>query len=245
MKGRRRSIYLNLFLELRTVLFFCQWTVILSLVYSRQRTWQFFLFSFTGRVINMNSSKTRKYIFGFFWDATKSNKTNVFEVSCLQVYERFRDTQSSDFAPLHHRSPISVRRKPKIHCHCFLFLFFFLSCWLFNLPWLGTSTMIPQNMIYVVPLHKNEFLFRRIENCSRFQLITVLSVWELFAEPSIGYLPPEMKEALSIHWANLSGWSHVCDQIHHEIKYLISLEFHLLASAGTQFIPFVQQILQG
>lgn len=127
-----------------------------------------------------------------------------------------------------------------------LFVFvFFLSCWLFNLPWLGTSTMIPQNMIYVVPLHKNEFLFRRIENCSRFQLITVLSVWELFAEPSIGYLPPEMKEALSIHWANLSGWSNVCDRIHHEIKYLISLEFHLLASAGTQFIPFVQQILQG
>ena len=72
----------------------------------------------------MNSSKTRKYIFGFFWDATKSNKTNVFEVSCLQVYERFRDTQRIDFAPLHHRSPISVRRKPKIHCHCFLFFVF-------------------------------------------------------------------------------------------------------------------------
>ena len=120
--------------------------------------------------------KNEEIHFRIFVNATKSNKTNVFEVSCLQVYERFRDTQSIDFAPLHHRSPISVRRKPKIHCHCFLFFFFFLSCWLFNLPWLGTSTMIPQNMIYVVPLHKNEFLFRRIENCSRFQLITVLSV---------------------------------------------------------------------
>ena len=69
--------------------------------------------------------KNEEIHFRIFLNATKSNKTNVFEVSCLQVYERFRDTQSIDFAPLHHRSPISVRRKPKIHCHCFLFLFFF------------------------------------------------------------------------------------------------------------------------
>ena len=70
--------------------------------------------------------KNEEIHFRIFLNATKSNKTNVFEVSCLQVYERFRDTQRIDIASLHHRSPISVRKKPRIHCHCFLFFSFFI-----------------------------------------------------------------------------------------------------------------------
>ena len=66
--------------------------------------------------------------FQIFLKATKSNTANVFEVSCLRVYGCFRDTQRIDFAPSHHRSPIIVRRKPKIHCHCFLYLTGFSVC---------------------------------------------------------------------------------------------------------------------
>ena len=40
-----------------------------------------------------------------------------------------------------------------------------------------------------------------------------------------------MKEALSTQRAYLSGWGHVRDRMRHEIKFFISLEFHLLASA--------------
>ena len=73
--------------------------------------------------------------FRIFLNATKSNKTTVFEVSLLRVYGCFRDTQRIDFAPSYHRSPIIVRRKPKIHCHCFLLLFFlFFILLVFSLP---------------------------------------------------------------------------------------------------------------
>ena len=100
--------------------------------------------------------------------------------------------------------------------------------------------MIPQNMIYPwqqLPAKRDlyrvaaqewiskRFPFQRTGNCSRFQLIAVLFVWELFSEPATGYLPLEMKEALSIHWAYLSGWVHVCDRIHHEIIYLPGISF--------------------
>ena len=81
----------------------------------------------------MNSSQTRKYIllkcnpykqvmisFGFFW-MLRNQTRRTFSRCRLQVYDRFRDTLSIDFAPSHHWSPIIVRRKPKIRCDYFFF----------------------------------------------------------------------------------------------------------------------------
>ena len=75
----------------------------------------------------MTSSQMRKYISGFFLNATKSNKMNVFKVPCLQVYECFCDTQCIAFVPSHQKCGINVRRELQIHCHCFFLSF----CWLF------------------------------------------------------------------------------------------------------------------
>ena len=148
MKGRRRSIYLNLFLELRTVLFFCQWTVILSLVYSRQRTWQFFLFDLLPEGWSIWILQKRGNTFSDFSECYEIKQDERFRgfmstsLWTLSWYSKHRlcaiTSQISDQCEKKAENPLSL-----------LFVFvFFLSCWLFNLPWLGTSTMIPQNMIY-------------------------------------------------------------------------------------------------
>ena len=86
-------------------------------VLSRKNLTIFFFFFFNQKGDQDECFTNQGIHFRIFLNATKSNKTNVLEVSCLQVYERFRDTQRIDIAPLHHRSPTSVRTKPRIHCH--------------------------------------------------------------------------------------------------------------------------------